>query len=292
MPRSSSTNPLAPKVKKGENPFKVRANKYVEPDVEPLVHVIDKAKRIRCDTEKRGHSTPEGRSPLEIAVDASEGFIPLWAEGKTLRWSFRESSLQFFADPAAAKAEIKTMIGEAMVLWGDAAPVKLAQRDDNWDFEVIVRQNDDCDINGCVLASAFFPDGGRHQLTLYPKMFEQEREEQVETLIHEIGHIFGLRHFFALIGETAWPAEIFGEHDSFSIMNYGALSELSENDKSDLKKLYALAWSGELTKINGTPIRFMTPFHESGEPVEDLIALEPAEVRLPTRRRGYARRVA
>ena len=50
MPRSSSTNPLAPKAKKGENPFKVRANKYVEPDVEPLVHVIDKAKRIRCDT--------------------------------------------------------------------------------------------------------------------------------------------------------------------------------------------------------------------------------------------------
>ena len=45
--------------------------------------------------------------------------------------------------------------------------------------------------------------------------------EQVETLVHEIGHVFGLRHIFALISETEWPAEIFGKQVKFSIMNYG-----------------------------------------------------------------------
>lgn len=32
----------------------------------------------------------------EIVVDASGGFIPLWAEGTTLRWRFQEQSLSFF----------------------------------------------------------------------------------------------------------------------------------------------------------------------------------------------------
>jgi hypothetical protein len=73
-----------------------------------------------------------------------------------------------------------------------------------------MRTGDNCTPSGCVLASAFFPDSGRHQLVLYPKMFSQSKKEQIETLIHEIGHIFGLRHFFANVSETVWPSEIFG----------------------------------------------------------------------------------
>jgi len=124
--------------------------------------------------------------------------------------------------------------------WGDAAPIKFVKNEDAWDFKIVMREADECNISGCVLASAFFPDAGRHELVLYPKMFTQDREEQVETLIHEIGHMFGLRHFFAQVRETAWPAEVFGKHRKFSIMNYGEASELTTHDKSDLKKLYQL----------------------------------------------------
>ena len=92
-------------------------------------------------------------------------------------------------------------------------------------------------------------------------MLEQTRAEQVETLVHEIGHIFGLRHFFANVSENAWPSEVFGEHKPFTIMNYGHHSVLTDDDTADLKRLYETAWSGELTEINGTPIRFVQPFH-------------------------------
>jgi hypothetical protein len=62
------------------------------------------------------------------------------------------------------------------------------------------------------------------------------------------------------VSETAWPSEVFGTHKPFSIMNYGSQSELTDYDKADLNRLYQAAWSGELTNINGTPIRFVKPF--------------------------------
>jgi hypothetical protein len=237
-------------------------------EAESQVHLLGPG--IVCDTEPRGHATPQGRSPLEIVVDASEGFIPLWAANVTLRWRFRARSMDSFANPSAAKAGIRKLLGDALLAWSTAAPVKFTEDDDVWDFEIVMRRGDDCSPSGCVLASAFFPDAGRHRLVLYPKLFTQSREEQVETLIHEIGHVFGLRHFFANVSENAWPSEIFGTHSKFSIMNYGNLSALTAEDKKDLRRLYQMAWSGALTQINGTPIRFVKPF-SSLSPTPDSV---------------------
>jgi hypothetical protein len=256
------------------NPFKRSSAAKAKKADDNEVHIIRKG--VRCATEKRGHPTPRGRSPLEIVVDASEGFIPLWAKGTTLRWRFRNSSFASFDKPAAAKAAVEKLLGAAILKWDKAAPVKFAKRDDSWDFEIVMQSADDCDDSGCVLASAFFPDAGRHELLLYPMMFEQSPDEQLETLVHEIGHIFGLRHFFALISETKWPAEIFGEHKKFSIMNYGDDSKLTVQDQVDLKQLYELVWAGQLTEINGTPIRMVKPFHSSGEEAERPLAIAAA----------------
>jgi len=250
------------KAKSTRDPFQLRQAEEAGRERGPQIHVYGRG--AVCNTDKRGHATPRGRSPLEIVVDASEGFIPLWAKDVTLRWRFQERSMSVFADQKAASAEIRKLLGEALLAWGDAAPVKFAEREDVWDFEIVTKRSDDCDINGCVLASAFFPDAGRHELVIYPKMFAQITQEQVDTLIHEVGHVFGLRHFFAQVSEAAWPSELFGAHKPFSIMNYGAQSELTDDDKADLKRLYQTAWNGELTQINGTPIRFVKPFSTIG----------------------------
>lgn len=168
--------------------------------------------------------------------------------------------MTYFEDPITAKVELRNLFAEALLAWGMAAPVTFTYDEDLWDFEIVMRNVDNCNAVGCVLASAFFSDGGRHGLELYPKRFAQDRKEQVDTLIHELGHVFGLRHFFADVSETAWSSEIFGRHDKFTIMNYGALSELTDADKDDLMLLYESAWSGELTHINGTPIRLVKPY--------------------------------
>lgn len=266
-----------------------KADKPIDKE-ESLVHVL--ATGIICDTEARGHPTPQGKSPLEIVVDASEGFIPLWAEKTTLKWRFRERSMLAFAKPEAAKNEIRKLFGEALLAWGDAAPIKFKEDLDVWDFEFVLKQTDSCTTSGCVLASAFFPDAGRHEFVMYPKMFTQIRKEQVDTFIHEIGHVFGLRHFFAQINEIKWPSEIFGTHSKFSIMNYGNLSGLTDNDKNDLSQLYQSARTGLLTHINGTPIRLVSPYSALASNPDGVFALNQVSTVLhPQLRVAYTNRL-
>jgi Metallo-peptidase family M12B Reprolysin-like len=277
--RQKSESSEAQKEARRAGAFRPRAGNEQTSGMESLVHVLGRG--IICDTDRRGHPTPQGRSPNEIVVDASEGFIPLWEDDMILRWRFRERSLDYFEDPAAAKAEIRNLFADALLAWGSAAPVTFTHDDDLWDFEIVMRSGDQCNAFGCVLAAAFFPDGGRHELELYPKMFTQVRKEQVDTFIHEIGHVFGLRHFFANVSETAWPSEIFGRHEKFSIMNYGGLSELTDVDKEDLTLLYQSVWGGELTHINGTPIRLVKPYSTLAPTPDSAVApaLVPAALR-------------
>jgi len=226
--------------------------------IKDKVHIY--RKNAVCETDSIGYATPENRSPTELVVDASEGFVPLWAPDVTLRWRFQENSMSIFSDPAGAKNALRQLFAESILAWGDAVPVRFAERQDAWDFEIVVAPQENCSINGCTLARAFFPDAGRHDLVIYPTMFQQDQAEMVETLAHEIGHIFGLRHFFAKVSETAWPAEVFGTHSKFSIMNYGQDSELTPTDRDDLASLYQAVWSGAMSNVNGTPIELMRPF--------------------------------
>ena len=236
-------------------------------DGKPHVHVYGKLKsgegRIVCVTEDPG--TPKDRDVRRNEIVVGLGnIIPLWTANATLHWRFNPRSMRVFARPSAAKERIRSMIATAVGEWGTACPVKLVERERGWDFEVVVRSAADCDASGCVLASAFFPDGGRHKLTIYPTMFEQDEAEQIETLVHELGHVFGLRHFFAKVSETQLASEIFGTHVKFSIMNYGNDSRLTDADKADIKALYEQARSGALRAINGTPIKLVRPFSSLG----------------------------
>jgi hypothetical protein len=235
--------------------FALRSEEEVARVTERQVHLLRTG--VICTTDFRARK----RSPFEIVVDATEGFIPLWAQNQVLRWKFNEASLAVFKQPESVKARIRELLGAAIAAWGEAAPLRFSENRDNSDFELVVEQHESCTPQGCTLAQAFFPDAGRHQLFIFPTMFEQNTKEQIDTMAHEIGHVFGLRHFFAPELETPWPSVIFGEHKPFSIMNYGNNSELTEIDRSDLQLLYKGAWNGQLTNINGTPIQLVRPYH-------------------------------
>jgi hypothetical protein len=244
-----------------QDALSMRPAAEVRQAAEEFVHVYGNG--VICETDTRGYPTRRNLNPAEIVLDASEGVIPLWARGTTLRWRFQRQSLLYFRNPQAAARALRQLMSEALAKWGDAVPVRFAERDDVWDFEVVMRPTDNCSGGGCVLASAFFPDAGRHQLRIYPAMFRQVRDEQVETLVHEFGHVFGLRHFFANVSERQFPSVVFGTHSPFTVMNYGSQSVLTDADRSDLRQLYQQVWSGSLTEVNGTPIKLMRPYSSS-----------------------------
>ncbi len=264
--------------------LKYKTKEEAAKQAEDMVHAYRRGKKVICDTDTRGFKTPEGRDMTEIVVDSSEGFIPLWDSDVTLRWRFQELALVQFENDAEIKSYVRGLMAEGILLWEDAAPIKFKEAQDAWDFEVVIMAENKCRDGGCTLASAFFPDAGRHQLRIYPRMFQQSLKEQKETMAHEIGHIFGLRHFFADVRETAWPVEIFGAHEAFSIMNYGHHSEMTKNDRDDLKTLYCLARARELTHINGTPIRLVRPFSAMRTPNVGLELIAAREV--PVRPQG------
>ena len=214
---------------------------------------------VKCVTEDIGKPKNRDVDVNELVVGLG-GIIPLWAADTTLYWRFNDASFAMAPNPAAAKARIRTLFQRALGEWGEACPIAFAERDSGTDFEIVLRNADDCDTRGCVLASAFFPDNGRHELIVYPRMLMQVEKEQIDTMIHELGHVFGLRHFFALTNETRLPAQVFGTHVDFTIMNYGEKSDLTDADRADLATLYRRARSGELTAINGTRIELVRPF--------------------------------
>jgi hypothetical protein len=248
------------------NPFKLRNPEEAARQVNPQMHVYGPNAQCITDTSL-GKATPQdSRDPLELVVGVGapgEGIIPLWEEGTTLRWRFRERSLILVEDPEGAKTFLQELLGAALLAWGDAAPVRFVYGEDRYDFEIALNWASDCTIsNGsraCTLARAFFPARAQETLWLYPELFEQSAQEMIETIVHELGHCFGLRHYFAPEKETGWPAVVFGTHKPFSIMNYGSQSVLTEADRDDLKRLYEAAWSGKINNISGLPIRLVKP---------------------------------
>lgn len=237
----------------GKDMFEIKSSEKIK-----HLCVTDEVEEI----EKINESYSSGRIEklVEIVVGLGDN-IPLWQQNITLKWRFNPL-FNNYNNSSNVKSYIRTIFKEAILKWGDASPVNFSESFDEFDFEIIMRP-DNCNAHGCTLASAFFPNSNLNILTLYPKMFEQNRFEQIETLVHEIGHIFGLRHYFAKEKEGSWRSEIFGHHYPLTIMNYGHQSTLTEQDRVDLKLLYSKVWSGQINNINGMPIRLFNSHTQS-----------------------------
>jgi hypothetical protein len=220
----------------------------------------------RCITESRFPAPPPaaprtGIQP-EIVVDLQRGKVPLWAQGTTLNWRFDPKAVARHGNPDAMKRKVRKLLREAIEAWGET-PVAFRESDEDWDFEIAVLKRKDCDDEGCTLASAFFPEPVRQRVLVYPSMFDYDHAEQVSTMVHELGHVFGLRHYFADTDseEKKFPSLVYGKHSGFTVMNYGPRSHLTEADRKDLLRLYQAAWSAEPEQEIGKQVRLVQAPH-------------------------------
>ena len=221
-----------------------------DPDAGKLSNIYD----IPCKTDVSENDKFERlktiKSPESMKIVVGLGnIIPLWKKNVTLRWRFDKESLRrVFRNPAAEEIAIRDKFQTALSMWGDAKPIDFIEDDNNPDFEILMSR-------GSGLSKAFFPNAtGDRKLKLFPRWRFQDEKEQVDTFIHELGHIFGLRHFKARTHEPHRPAQAFGKQDSWTIMNLSEKFELTPLDRSDLKKLYDEVWNRGRGDINGVPI--------------------------------------
>ena len=195
-----------------------------------------------------------------IWIPVEDKILPLWAPARTLYYRVDEEKLMRYV--AVGKSQVMDIFNKALAKWEDAPPIRFAENVSAPDFVITANPINDSPSNGrYVLAKAFYPTKGTDVLTLYPRMFKESESQQVATLAHEIGHIFGLGHPFSENGVEKKP---FGDtRKKLSIMNYDfAGGVVTPTDKADLKSLYNQVWSGALRSINGVPIAQVMPYHD------------------------------
>lgn len=189
--------------------------------------------------------------------------IPRWRNGSELSYNVSSDS---FENPDAAILVAAAMEG-AKSMWGKTeVTFKLVSRADPATFQIKFKKiPDNNNPNIRIYAESFFPeDNLGSTLFIYQSALDNARYLP-NILAHELGHIFGLRHEFAIERERGFPSVRFGRENHLSIMNYfdhPSEFQVRDEDRKDLAAFYAYGQTHyqELPIIDITPRLYR--FHE------------------------------
>ncbi|KAJ5472590.1 hypothetical protein N7530_006591 [Penicillium desertorum] len=175
--------------------------------------------------------------------------IPRWEPGSVVKWTAWEAGYDAPKDAMHAAAHLK----QAAEAWNKADVgvnfefVPLAK-----DANFVLTHGGD---KGSVLASAYFPNRkGLNFVFVYSLAFQPDfRNGLWKIFTHELGHVLGLRHEFAMDPKRfEGNAVQIGKANPLSVMNYREeLPELQQSDIDTTQQFYALPVG---TRLSTTPI--------------------------------------
>jgi hypothetical protein len=132
---------------------------------------------------------------------------------------------------------------------------------DNANFYLVYQVN--TQFNEGVLAQAFFPHKVDQDVIVYSHAFEGRNPSILKEIFqHEIGHILGLRHEFAIEGDDlgnkpeGFGAKLFMEKNPDSVMSYNMPPKIQDSDRTQTIEFYKLP-NGSM--IDDSPITDYQP---------------------------------
>ncbi|KAM7220195.1 hypothetical protein V8F06_004523 [Rhypophila decipiens] len=212
---------------------------------------------IGVPPEASGGSKWKGGSGLMVG---NKELIPRWAKPANLLYyvvkdGFSDDDFQYTAKS----------FQEAADEWNTLAfGVNISATTDRAKANFLVKYYDPKDPKVGTLARAFFPNRVGDVLVYRKTLIEPYwRNVLKNSLLHEIGHIIGLRHEFAndpdpkIAGQNIESlAHLFGTVNPHSVMSYDDVNYINDLDKKDVKAFYELP---NRTTINGVPITDYMP---------------------------------
>ncbi|CVK92143.1 hypothetical protein FPRO06_08887 [Fusarium proliferatum] len=131
-------------------------------------------------------------------------------------------------------------------------------------FYLVYRVNPSFGNGRNTLARAFFPHEIDQDVIVFTRAFDRNNLPILKNIFqHEIGHILGLRHEFAIEGDAAKDllpegqgAVLLGEKNYFSIMSYNFPPKFQDSDGNQTIGFYNLA-NGHM--ISGSPVTDFQP---------------------------------
>lgn len=184
--------------------------------------------------------------------------IHLWEDNTILKWRMIDDTFDSQKDFTAAESAMFA----STAAWNKIAPggvrFERAASEDEASFQVVYSDRGDG-----ALAIAFFPAEYTRKYSTVEVTATGLSDKNIGVLsnvmCHELGHVLGFRHSFALEKETSTQAGLFGNVDPNSVMSYMYPPKIDVHDVNDSRKAYEKFQGGgsfDLDDGNGNLLKF------------------------------------
>ena len=230
--------------------------------------------KYSCQTQD-GESSTFGAAPVshlhpghdhpDTVVVGIGSIVPRWdvvtQPNRTLQYFVQADT---FPEPDYVTTAA-TALEQATQEWNDVGVgLTIKATDDSSAANFFLSYTDPNDPKNTTLARAFFPNQADQDVLVYKWAFDPRNQGILKNVfLHELGHVLGLRHEFAITGDPdkrlkaeGAGARQFGLANYYSVMSYNFPPNIQQSDIDGLREFYKLK-NG--TMIGGSPVTDYLP---------------------------------